>query len=281
MLARVFPRRTSMTPTDEYAFVGDPPLFLPEDITEVHVSVTFTWDIPEGRRLKRAWEVRMKQEGIDAPVKIGGPALGDVRGEFVPGRYLKEGVTITSRGCPNHCWFCFVWKRHPGLEELPIKDGYIIQDDNLLACSEEHIRAVFDMLKRQKKRPEFSGGIEAKLLESWHVRLFNEVKPNKIFFAYDTPDDLEPLIRARQMFGDKYDRHKLFCYVLIGGPNDTIDQARERLETVKEMDICPFAMLYRSADGKNDHYNDKEWRRFQRQWSRPAIIYARNKKESK
>jgi hypothetical protein len=36
MLARVFPRRTNATPDDEYAFVGDPPAKLPEDITEVY-----------------------------------------------------------------------------------------------------------------------------------------------------------------------------------------------------------------------------------------------------
>ena len=51
MIARVFPSRTAQTPVDEYAFVGDPPLFLPPDITEVHVSVTFSWDLPEARRL--------------------------------------------------------------------------------------------------------------------------------------------------------------------------------------------------------------------------------------
>ena len=49
-IVRVFPRRTSATPTDDLAFVGDPPLFLPE-ADEVHVSCTFTWDRAEARRL--------------------------------------------------------------------------------------------------------------------------------------------------------------------------------------------------------------------------------------
>lgn len=61
-IARVFPRATACTPKDEYAFVGDIPLFFPEDITEVHVSVTFSWDLPEAERLARAW-------GRIAPVK--------------------------------------------------------------------------------------------------------------------------------------------------------------------------------------------------------------------
>ena len=68
-IARVFPRRTKATPDDEYAFVGEPGLFLPPSINEVHVSVTFSWDLPEAERLARAWK-RI------APVKIGGPATG-------------------------------------------------------------------------------------------------------------------------------------------------------------------------------------------------------------
>ena len=77
----------------------------------------------------------------------------------MPGLYLKHGYTITSRGCHNNCWFCSVPKREGALRELPINDGWNILDDNLLACSENHIRAVFEMLKRQKHKPEFTGGI--------------------------------------------------------------------------------------------------------------------------
>jgi len=36
-IARVLPRRTSATPDNELAFIGDPPLFLPA-ADEVHVS---------------------------------------------------------------------------------------------------------------------------------------------------------------------------------------------------------------------------------------------------
>ena len=70
MIARVFPRKTTATPLDEYAFVGEPGLFIPDDITEVHVSVTFTWDKPIAERLARIWERY-------APVKVGGTAYGD------------------------------------------------------------------------------------------------------------------------------------------------------------------------------------------------------------
>jgi hypothetical protein len=52
MIARVFPRRTNATPDDTYAFVGEPDFSgLPEDITEIHISVSFTWDLPRAEEL--------------------------------------------------------------------------------------------------------------------------------------------------------------------------------------------------------------------------------------
>ena len=272
MIARVFPRRTNATPDDEYAFVGAPGLFTPEDITEVHVSVTFTWDLSEAERLAAEWS-RV------APVTTGGPATGTRGEEFVPGRYLKTGYVITSRGCPNRCWFCSVPKREGhGIRELPVREGWNILDDNLLACSQGHILEVFQMLHRQKEkgfRPEFTGGLEAKRLKPWHVELLKGLRPKQIFFAYDTQDDLPPLEEAARLFreADYGTRNNLRSYVLIGYPGDTFTEAEARLETVKRLGICPMAMLYRDQEGKTT----AEWRRFQTSWARPAAIYAKDR----
>lgn len=269
MIARVFPRRTKATPVDDYAFVGDPPLFLPDDITDVHVSVAFTWDLGEAERLASAW-ARI------APVKIGGPATG-MRGEdFTPGMYLNPGYVITSRGCPNNCWFCSVPKREGReIRELPIVEGHNVLDDNLLACSEEHIKAVFEMLGRQKERVLFTGGMEARRLKPWHIELFKQIRPKRIFFAYDTPDDWKPLVEAGRMFhrAEYGSRSILHAYVLIGFPGDTFDAAERRLRRTMSMNICPMAMLYRDHEGKTT----REWRRFQTAWARPAAIFATNR----
>lgn len=266
--ARVFPRRTRATPDDDMAFIGAPGLF-PPDVDQVNISVSFTWDIPEAERLALEWE-------NIAPVKIGGPALKTPGGEFMPGQYLRHGYTITSRGCPLKCWFCPVWKTQPEAIELPIKDGWLVQDDNLLACSEGHIRTVFAMLKRQPQRAEFTGGLEPAFLRDWHVDLLADLNPKQIFSAYDTPDDREPLLVAGKMLqaaGFTFKSRKLRCYVLIGHPDDTTDAASERMQHVIASGFWPMAMLWRSNKGDTDY----SWRKFQRLWARPAIISARIK----
>lgn len=263
-VARVFPRRTRATPCDSLAFVGDPPLFAQAD--EVHVSVSFSWDMREAERLARSWS-------WVAPVKIGGPATGMAGGEFEPGFYIRDGYTITSRGCPNRCWFCEVWKREGDVRELPIRDGWNVLDDNLLACSDAHIRSVFSMLARRDRRAEFTGGLEAARLKQWHIDELRALRPAQIFFAYDGPEDREPLHEAGKMLlasGFTRASHALRSYVLIGYPKDTFDAAEYRLRDCLDAGFLPMAMLYRDKEGKRD----PEWARFQRQWARPAIVAA-------
>lgn len=264
MIARVFPRRTKATPIDLYSFHTEPGWFIPDDITEVHVSATFSWDLKRAEYLARAWE-------CVASVKIGGPATGMRSENFEPGYYLKPGYVITSRGCPNKCWFCDVWRREGTIRELPITQGINVLDDNLLACSGKHIRAVFKMLKAQKGRKEFTGGLEAARLKDWHIDLLVDLKPKQMFFAYDTPDDYEPLIEAGKKLaraGFTVNRKITRCYVLIGYHGDTFRAAEERLNQALKAGFIPMAMLYRDKTGNYD----TAWRRLQRLWARPAMI---------
>ncbi len=237
-----------------------------DEADEIHISVTFTWDMREAEALAREWE-------YVAPVRIGGPATGEPGGDFVPGMYLKKGYVITSRGCPNACWFCEVWRREGKVRELQIKDGWIVTDDNLLACSENHIRQVFLMLQKQPEKPIFVGGLEAARLKPWHVDYLADLKPQRMYFAYDTPDDWEPLVAAAKLCeeADLNHSHRLACYVLIGGPNDTILAAEARLWQVVTLGIMPFAMLYRA----DEEPREKWWRQFQREWANPTIVASK------
>jgi hypothetical protein len=211
-LIRIFPRRTNATPMDSDVRINTyPNLF--DQADQINISVAFTWDIPIAEKLYDQWKYVTKTE-------IGGPALGFIGDEFEPGLYLKQGYVITSRGCPNRCWFCSVWKREPEVKELKIKSGYNILDDNLLACSDQHIKNVFKMLQLQNHRIEFTGGFEAKRFKEWHINELLKIRLDQIFFAYDTPDDYEPLINVSKILKSagliRNGSHDMRCYILIG-----------------------------------------------------------------
>lgn len=264
-IARVFPRKTNATPDDSLSFLGGPPDDLP-DIDEVHVSATFTYDRDRAETLAESW----RHTGV--PVYVGGPAYNDRGGEFIPGLYVKHGYVMTSRGCDNNCWFCMVPKREGKIRELEIKDGFNVIDSNLLQCSDAHISAVFDMLKGQKERPIFTGGLEAALLKGWHCIRLREIKARRVYFAYDTPGDYEPLVYAIRLMGVAgftAQSHSMCCYCLIGYSGDTFDKAESRLRAVAALGLMPFAMLYRDENGLTDH----AWRKFQRLWARPESIF--------
>ncbi len=240
---------------------------------EVHVDVTFTEDKSKAEALAEDWK-------HVAAVKVSGVAYGDRGEEFVKGRYVKHGFVFTSRGCPRRCWFCSVWKRDPIPRLLPIQDGWNVLDDNLLACPEPHVRAVFSMLARQGRQIEFTGGLEAAALQDYQIGLLVDMKPRpNCFFAYDPGDPFETLKAAADRLiagGFTARSHRLRTYVLIGYPKDTFALAEARLQQMLSIGFTPHAMLWSPETASAERYRPApEWRKFQRTWARPAIIHAR------
>lgn len=265
-IIRVFPVRTNWTPDDELSFVGPPPLFRPgTPETPVHVSVTFTWHRAYAEKLAESWGQFYRN------VRIGGPAYDDPGGVFVPGRYLKKGCTITSRGCPKKCGWCSVPRREGGLRYLPITPGWIVQDNNLLACEEAHLRAVFEMLQRQERKIYFNGGLDKHFLREWHRELFDSIPIGELWFACDQGgDDLRWLERAARIL-DGIPLRKRRCYTMIGYNGESLSEAERRIESVFALGFMPFSQLYQPPDAKQPaKIYSSEWKALNRKWSRPA-----------
>lgn len=264
---RVFPRRTKATPIDDLVTFGPPGIKIPE-VDEVHVSALFTYDLKKAESLFKSWSRVL-------PTFIGGPAIGTYPEDFEPGKYVKTGYVITSRGCPNNCWFCRVPKIEGALRELPIKNGHNVLDSNLLACSDGHTNKVFEMLSKQKEPIEFTGGLEAARLKQWHVKELLKLKPKQMFFAYDTPNDYEPLVEAGKLlvkegFKTHPQSHCLRAYVLCGYKSDTFEKAECRMRQTITAGFMPMAMLYRDENGMVSNL----WKKFQYTWTTPAIIHT-------
>jgi len=271
-IARVFPRRTSATPDDDLAFVGDPPLFLPE-ADEVHVSCTFTWDRAEARRLARAWRAQGYR------VRLGGPAFDSPAGDFEPGLYVKRGMTFTSRGCIRRCPFCLVPKREGQLRLLPIRPGWNIQDNNLLACPRPHVEAVLDMLEGQPKPARFDGGIDARLCRPWFAERLGRMRVQILYTAYDQPGQWPHVERTVTMLREAgLTQRQVGCYVLVGQEGDTRERAEARLQWVFEIGGMPFAMYFRPPEDRRRRI-PRPWSRLVRRWARPAVIFSARRDE--
>jgi hypothetical protein len=267
-IARVFPRKTKASPDDALAFFGPPPVGCAV-FDRVLISCTFTWDMPRAEELAQAWR------GVCGDVQVGGPAYGTAAGDFEPGMFVKHGYTITTRGCNNRCWYCYVHKREGGLRELPIREGSNVLDSNLLQASEGHIGQVFDMLNRQPRGSvRFTGGLEAKLIDARIARELRIIRPKALYCANDRPGDTEHLRSAAEHLftaGFTKTSHVLSAYVLCGYAGDTMAEAEKRMRETWDAGFVPYAMLWKNAETGE---SAPEWRAFQRTWVRPQIILA-------
>lgn len=256
-----------MTPLDDMAFSpkdehddGDlPGMFIPEH-DEVHICCVFTWDKSRALWLKENWEKKTNK-----PVFIGGPAFDDPGSDFVPGRYLREGITITSRGCDENCPWCHVPRREGKIRLLPIVPGRIEQSNNLLACPVQRRREVYDMQKTQRQ-VEFRGGLQAAKLTDWDIEEMRGLSVGALWIACDS-DGALPLVKKtiNRLHVAGFNQNKIRCYVLIG---DNMAKNEARLREVYEAGALPFAQLFQPEE--YIEYSD-EWKHFARQWSRPAI----------
>jgi hypothetical protein len=135
------------------------------------------------------------------------------------------------------------------------------------------------MLEEQKKlhlRTFFTGGLEAARIRMWHIGLLKKLRPKEIFFGCDDDEKFYHLREAVKLFkeADYFSHNTLRAYVLIAYPNDTPEDAERRLRRVKDIGICPMAMLYRDMSGTVIQ-PERGWRSLQRLWARPALIYGR------
>lgn len=269
-IIRVFPHKNSYTPTDDYAFYGEPQgLFPLPEHDEIHISCTFTWDKAYCEHLAFQYEVLTNK-----PVKLGGVAYNSPSEDFIQGMYVKPNIIFTSRGCNNNCPWCIVPKLEGTLKELPVCEGNIIQDNNFLQTSRQHKDKVFEMLKKQHGIC-FKGGLEPDLIDEHFLNGLLDIGPRNIkelWLACDTDSRIPYFKRAcekLQKIG--LNRNKIHCYVLSYGKDREKDEARA--VTVYEAGAMPFVQLYRDFSDNKTEYNT-DWNAWARSWQCPAAIRA-------
>jgi hypothetical protein len=131
------------------------------------------------------------------------------------------------------------------------------------------------MLRRQNRRIEFTGGLEALALEDYQVDLLASLNPRpSMFFAYDPGDAFETLEHAARRLidaGFTASSHLMRCYCLIGHPNADGHAVATRKAFAAEMSAGrPLARLP-TALGASGHHP-------RRQTPRPPKTVVRMRK---
>lgn len=273
-ILRVFIRKTSQTPADDYVRIGMPDLFRPKNIDEVHISVIFTWD------KEKAFILQKNYSQYYPKVLIGGPAFvnNSYDPKFYSGKYVKKGITITTRGCNNNCPWCLVPKIEGKFKEINIESGNIIQDNNILLANKNHLQKVFQMLRTQKQI-RFLGGLDKRLLKDWHIEELRSLKIKELWLSFDSWNNKREFIKIiEKLKKSGFRRNQMRCYILAGF-NEPIRASEDRLRFVYECGLLPFIQVYQPISGVKRFAGEtsREDNLFVRSWSRPAIIKAKMK----
>lgn len=230
----------------------------------LYISVPFTWLMDEARLIAMAHKGR---------IIIGGPgtmAPSECPG-FEPVLFHNPAATFTTLGCPNRCPFCAVPRLEGDFREIPdFRPAPVVCDNNLLAASRAHLVSVVDKLKTFPL-VDFNQGLEARRFTREFADLLAGLRC-KVRFAFDHIGTEAAVADAIRLCRERTTRDIGVC-VLIGF-NDTPDEARYRLEKVREWGIRPNAMRYQPLDAtKKNAYvapgsTDDELARMDRYYNR-------------
>lgn len=245
---------------------------------KAYLSAIFTWNLPE-----LCHDVNLlKERSIE--LEIGGPAatalpqyieektgviphIGlDERFEHIDGKFK---ATFTSRGCPRDCPFCLVPKlegrRIVEYDEFPIpvgKNPYVC-DNNILATSKGHQELVVSKLLGVRNL-DFNSGFDDRIFikdPERYWRLFSHLKLECWRFAYDSPEQKEPIkacIDYLHSRGVDYRRIIVFC--LVGYPGQTFEECRDRLQFLIDIECSPYPMRFRPLDSIEKNITPPGWR---------------------
>jgi len=235
-----------------------------------YFSVIFTWDIPHMLHAVNQVKAWGKQ------IEIGGPAatfmhnyifaqtgikphIGlDPRFDLIPGQYA---LTFTSRGCPHHCPFCGVSRVEPDLIEYDVYPlAPMVGDNNILATSWEHQIRFVKQYQKYGRKVDINSGFDVRFFTEKHYELYSTLKIKTWRFAFDSLDYREDALRVADFMRKKgFDRHKVTFYCLMNFPGTTPDEARFRLDTIRDFGHNPYPMRYTPLNSLSHKYVAPGW----------------------
>ncbi len=179
--------------------------------------------------------------------------------------HCTSAYGFLTRGCPNKCSWCFVPDKEgdirPHAEIDEFLDGMksaVLMDNNVLA-SDHGIKQI-EQIARRGIRVDFNQGLDARLIDAPIAKLLSRVKwLAPLRMACDSLAMLPrvksavKLLRAAGVTPQRY-----FCYVLV----TDIDSALVRVESLRAINVDPFAQAFRDKKGTPPTREQKDFCRW-------------------
>jgi hypothetical protein len=187
-------------------------------------------------------------------------------------------IVFTTRGCPNKCGYCMVWRMEPDFYIQPnwkksiTENNFelaIVSDNNFLAANIEHIEEVVKVLIDKKKKVIFNNAVDVRLLTEEKAELLSKIIYSRngrpgLRFAFDRMQDDGYYQKACELMIKKLNKKNLngigLSYVLFNF-NDTPQEAYYRSKECWKYKSFPYLMKYRPLNAltKKEKFIGKYW----------------------
>ena len=185
-------------------------------------------------------------------------------------------IQFLTRGCVRNCGFCLVRQKEGITHKVeplnlnPKGKWIMLLDNNFFSYSgwKENIK----ILKAYNQPVDFNQGIDLRTLTEDQAKALGELKIKCIHCAWDNYEDKELILQGLRKLINYVKAYKITCYVLVGYiDKNIIDQDLERVMTLKDLGVNPFAMGYINFSDKS-FKKEKEVKQFCR-WVNKKQIF--------
>lgn len=178
---------------------------------------------------------------------------------------------FTSRGCPNKCAYCTVWRiekerwvndKWKELIDLS-KPNIMISDNNLSAVTFEHLKEIVDFAVLNKKKILFDNGFDCKYVTKEMAKELARLKfiRSGMRLAFDRIEEDGIFQKAVNLLQDAgVVKSSMMAYVLFNFTDHPQD-AYYRARTCSDMGVRPYPQYYRPLDtlDKKTIWVGKHW----------------------
>jgi len=178
--------------------------------------------------------------------------------------FFKDAMTLfTTRGCPNKCGYCMVWRMEPEFYIEPAwkknitdvnREVCVVSDNNFLSAPHSHIKDVIETLNKYNKKIIFNNGVDCRLINNENVQLLSSLTyiRNGFRTAFDRMSDdghYQKAMEKMEKTGFKI-KGQSYTYVLFNY-TDTPQEAYYRATECWKYGSNPYLMRYRPLDSLN------------------------------